>query len=201
MPRSSPHAYLVLSWLRKQVSIPSVKYSCGFQSHHPLAAALPFRIWGVLSSAPCNDSRKHVPHFTGSWWSPGRHSPKRVASLYILQRSRSLHFWSQFSPCVVRQFPAQLQLHKVCCVPVCTAPSALSLHPFSLVASFSSLSACITSTTSLQTAWLLLPVSAHPYFKCSAQNILCNFFICRPSYDVLLLPVPPYLLPSFGCNL
>ena len=41
--------------------------------------------------------------------------PKSVASLYVLQRSRSLHSWSQFSskasptsPCFVRQVPTQL---------------------------------------------------------------------------------------------
>ena len=45
----------------------------------------------------------------------GGTSPKRVASLYVLQRSRSLHSWSQFSskaspanPCLVRQVRAQV---------------------------------------------------------------------------------------------
>ena len=57
---------------------------------------------------PCNGSRKLVPCYTGSWWSPGRHSPKRVASPYILQRSRTLHSWSQISLFLVRQVPTQL---------------------------------------------------------------------------------------------
>ena len=43
---------------------------------------------GVCSSQPpSSGSGKHVPRYTGSWWSPGRHSPKGVASPYILQRS------------------------------------------------------------------------------------------------------------------
>ena len=51
MPKSSPYPYLFLSQLCKLVSIPSVKYAGGFQSHHPLATALSFRIWGMFFSA------------------------------------------------------------------------------------------------------------------------------------------------------
>ena len=51
MPRSSPHPYLFFSMLRKQTSVPSGTCTCGFQSCHPLAAALSFRVWGVLFSA------------------------------------------------------------------------------------------------------------------------------------------------------
>ena len=46
---------------------------------------------------------------------------------------------------------------------------------------------------------LSLSLSVHPYFNCSARNFLCDL-ISGPSYDVLLLPVPLYLLPSFSCH-
>ena len=48
--QKSLYPYLFLSWSHPQVSIFSGRYTCGFQSRHPLAAALSFRIWGVLSS-------------------------------------------------------------------------------------------------------------------------------------------------------
>ena len=48
MPRSFPYPYLFLSRMHKQISILSGRCSWGFQSCHPLEAALPFRFWGVL---------------------------------------------------------------------------------------------------------------------------------------------------------
>ena len=91
----------------------------------------------------------------------------------------------------------------------CTAPSALSVYPFLPPGFF--LSVYMTSTTSLQITWLPLPSYTRPHggipfsfsvpsFRCLAQNFLCDL-ISGPSYDVLLLPVPPYLLPSFDCCL
>ena len=82
-----------------------------------------------------------------------------------------------------------------------TAPSALSLHPL-LPHGF------YYFTTDHMPAALPIPdrmvestsLSDRCYFKCSAQNFLCDL-ISSPSYDVLLLPVPPYLLPSCRCHL
>ena len=51
MPRSSPCPSLSISQSQKQISILSGMCTFGFQSRHPLAAALSFRIWGVLFSA------------------------------------------------------------------------------------------------------------------------------------------------------
>ena len=45
VPRSSPFPCLSLSQSCKQISTLSGTCTCGFQSHHPLAAALPFRVW------------------------------------------------------------------------------------------------------------------------------------------------------------
>ena len=39
---------------------------------------------------PCSGSGRHAQCYAGSWWGPGRHSPKRVASPYIFQRSKCL---------------------------------------------------------------------------------------------------------------
>ena len=75
MPRSSPHPYLSISGTRKHIL--SGMLTCGFPSHHPLAAALSLRTWGALSQHLCSSSGSHVPCYTGSrclrGWSPGRH--------------------------------------------------------------------------------------------------------------------------------
>ena len=43
-------------------------------------------------------------------------------------------------------------------------------------------------------------LSAHPHFKCSSRDFLCDL-ASGPSYDVVHLPITPYLLPSFSCHL
>ena len=58
MLRSSPYPYLSISWPHKQISILSGRCTCGFQSCHPLEAALSFRIWGVLYPASMQWFRK-----------------------------------------------------------------------------------------------------------------------------------------------
>lgn len=89
VPRSSPHPYLFLSWPRKQMSILSGMCICEFQSRHPLTAALSFRIWGILNfhvvvqETMCCVTLDHGRVQQGP-------CSKRMASLYILQRSRSL---------------------------------------------------------------------------------------------------------------
>ena len=44
VPGSSPYPYRPIRQSGKQISIPSIMCTCGFQSHHPLAAALSFRV-------------------------------------------------------------------------------------------------------------------------------------------------------------
>ena len=99
---------------------PSGRFSCRFRSHHPLAAALSFRIWGTLSSASMQWFSKTYTLLHLSWWGPGRHSSKRVTSLYVLRRSPSLQlrvFSHRSAPSISHK--------SVLCRPVPTAPSAL----------------------------------------------------------------------------
>ena len=146
MSRNSPYPHFFLSQQCKQVSIPSGMCSCGSQSRHPLTAALSFRIWGVLSSASmwCYTCRVTLGHGGVQ----GGTCPKTVASLCILQRSRSLrlsfpgHSSVQASPrnsCLVRQVPAQLH----------------QLSPYTLYShrATSSLSTCMASSSLYQATW------------------------------------------------
>ena len=138
--------------------------------------------------------------------------PKRVASPYILQRSRNLHSWSQFSSKHLPQICAWLGRS-----PHRSISSLLTLFPPAWLLPLS------------QPTWFLFskprvislhsrphggpgPVlhpsghmaasslSAHSYFKCSVWNFLCNLK-SSPSYDVLLLLVHPHLLHPFSCHL
>ena len=133
--RSSPYLYLFLSQLSKEISILWGMCICGFQSRCPLVAALSFRIWGALSLPPCSSPGIHVPCYTGSWWSLGRHT-SQDGGLYVLQRSRSQHSlftvqhpkhltwicaWLGRFP----QFPAPSTF-----LDPCTTASAFSFHPF-----------------------------------------------------------------------
>ena len=72
----------------------------------------------------------------------------------------------------------------------CTAPSALSFHLFLLHGFF-------LHSFRPQNG---IPFSFSLPVKCLAQNFLCDL-ISGPSYEVLLLPVPLYLLPTFGCHI
>ena len=87
MPRSSPYPYLSITWSNKQISILSGKCARGFQSCPPLAAALFFRTWGVLHVV----LQENMCHVTLDHGGVQRGTcAKRVTSLYVLQRSRSL---------------------------------------------------------------------------------------------------------------
>ena len=66
----------------------------------------------------------HVTHSHGEV--QGSTCAKTVASLYILQRSRSLHSQSQFSPCFVRQVPARLHQLSPCTLSSLLASSSQS---------------------------------------------------------------------------
>ena len=189
MPRSSPYPYLFLSWLHKQVSILFGRCSCGFQSHHPLSSSLLQDLGCIVPSlhVVVQGNMYHITLNNGGV--QGGTCPKRMASLFVLQRSRSLKLSIpnhnsvelQASPtnlCLVRQVPTQL--HQL-------SAYTLSSH----MASSSSLSDFMVEFSSLST---------HPCFKCSARNFLCDL-MSGPSCDVLLLPVPSYLLPSPGCHL
>ena len=145
-----------------------------------------------------------------SWWSPGRHmSQESDFSICPSLKQKSAAQQSQFGS---KHLP---QIH-----------ACLGRSPHSSIRSFlKPFPPAYMAATSLQTARHLLPyyprphgrkktpslhpfklcdcfplLSAHPYSKCSAWNFLCDF-TSSPSYDVLLLPVPPYLLLSFGCHL
>ena len=121
--------------------------------------------------------------------------PKRVAS-YILQRSRSLQLlsqsvWLQASAtnlCLVR---GPSQLHQLCCCLLQAGFLAglLLLTPDLMASPY---------TPDLMEDWTP-SLSARNYLECSAQNFLCDL-ISGLSYEVLLLPVPLYVLP-FGCHL
>ena len=90
-PEVPQYAYLFLSQLHKQGSSLFGMCSCEFQNHHPLSAALSFRIWGSYkymiikylntwcSQPPCSGSGKHVLCCTGSWWSSGRYTSQERA--------------------------------------------------------------------------------------------------------------------------
>ena len=102
MPRRSPAPYLFLSWSHKQVSILSRRCPCGFQSRHPLAAALLQDLGcAVLSLHAVSGSGKHMLCYTGSWCSPGRHTSQKSAfsvhpsekQKYLLFHSRQHGFW------------------------------------------------------------------------------------------------------------
>ena len=102
---------------------------------------------------PCSGPGKHMLCYTGSWWIgvQGATYPERVASLYVLQRSRSL----QFS--IPGHSSAQLQapLTNLCLAgQVPAQPSAFSLHPF-LPHGF---------TSSYQAAWQILHTRPHDFF-------------------------------------
>ena len=160
MPRSSPYPYLFLSQLHKQVSIPSGRCSCDFQSH-------------LLQQLYPSGSGVHCPQPLCSG------SGKRAVLHWVMVESREAHIPKEWllhmsfteaevcssrvpvllqapptNPCSVRQLPAELH----------------QLSPYTL--------------TSLQTTWQFPPyypkphgrktpsLSDYPYFKCSAQNFL-----------------------------
>ncbi|KAF6086296.1 hypothetical protein HJG60_008488 [Phyllostomus discolor] len=101
---------------------------------------------------------------------------------------------SPINLCLVRQVPAQLHELSPYTPPSHMASSSLSTH--------------MASSSPNHMASPYIPdllaefpsLSAHPHFKCSSQKFLHDL-ISNPSYDVLLLPVPPYLLPSFSYHL
>ena len=95
--QSSLSPYLFLSRLCKQVSIPSGRCSCGFQSDHPLAVALSFRIWGTLFSASMLMVQGNMCHVT---MDHGRHtSPESGFSVRTSEKPKSVvqHSQPQFS--------------------------------------------------------------------------------------------------------
>ena len=59
-----------------------------FQNRHPLTAALFFRIWGC-PQPPRGSLGNHVPCYTGSWWSPGRHTSQE-SGLFVCPAEKSI---------------------------------------------------------------------------------------------------------------
>ena len=119
------------------------------------------------------------------------------------------------NPCLVRQVPIQLQhlsphtlfSHMTASFTTDRMPPSLLHQATGRIAPRSRRSSSLTGDSMAESPSLLAQ-AAWPNslsfsllsFKCSAQNFPCHL-ISGPSYDVLLLPIPPYLLPSFSCHL
>ena len=85
-----PIPRVFLSRLSKEISILSGMCTVGFRLAILWQQLSPSGSGVRCSQPPDRGSGKHVPPYTGWWWGPGRHSPKRATSPYVLQRSRSL---------------------------------------------------------------------------------------------------------------
>ena len=150
------------------------------------------------SQPPFSGSGKHVPCYTGSWCSPGRHSPNGVASSYVLQRSKSSQV-SMPSPSSAPSISHESVLGEA---GPHTAPSAVTLHPF--------LQAAWLLPHLFQTSWLnpsvLLRASRWNHFSFRLPSFKGQ---PRTSYVTSYLAPPmmcyfcqfPHLLPSFCCPL
>ena len=116
MPQSSPYPYLFLSQLHKQFSICSGWHTHGFQSCHPFARALSFRIWGICPQLLCTSPGKHAVLLWITVKSRKAHVPRKrllytsfreakVNSVSI-PRQTSVFQASPMNLCLVWQVPA-----------------------------------------------------------------------------------------------
>ena len=116
MPQSSPYPYLFLSQLHKQFSICSGWHTHGFQSCHPFARALSFRIWGICPQLLCTSPGKHAvllwitvksrkAHVPRKWLLYTSFREAKVNSVSI-PRQTSVFQASPMNLCLVRQVPA-----------------------------------------------------------------------------------------------
>ena len=137
--------------------------------------------------------------YTGAWQGPGGTSAKRMTSLYILRRSRSLQLIipSQSSAASIshKSMLGQAGPCRALSVLLPSSPCRLPNGP--------SLSYGRPHAYSLNTLWWTSFFFSLPSFKSSAQNFLHDLISGPPMMCQYLpfLPVPQYLLPSFGCHL
>ena len=194
MPRSALYPYLFLRRLHEQVSIPSGRSCSGLQSQHPFTEALPFRIWGTCPQSPCSGSGKHVPCYTGSWWSPKRYiSPESDFSICPSEKRKSAAQHSQFASKHLPQIWAWLGRSLDSSIssfltpfPPAWLPSHFRLHGIFLL------------TTRGHRAGKNPSLSDHPYFKClfgtsyvtscTASPMMCYF--CQFPHIFYLLWLP-----------
>ena len=126
-----------------------------------------------------------MPCHTGLWWGPGGHSPKKVTSLHVLQRSRSLQLSilrHSSAPTISR---GSLLGGAGLCSSISSAVAvfpSLNLSPLRPHAALLCLSHLL-QTSSLHVNSFLHPFSP-PSFQCLAQNFLCDL-IPHPSCDAL----------------
>ena len=148
MPRSFPHPYLFLRWLSKQVSIPSGRCSWGFRVAILSQQLSPWGSGVRCPRPPCNGSGKHVPCYSGSWWSPGRHmSQESDFSICPSLKQKSAAQQSQFGS---KHLP---RIH-----------ACLGRSPHSSIRSFlKPFPPAYMAATSLQTARHLLPYYPRPH--------------------------------------
>ena len=151
----------------------------------------------------CSGSGKYVLCYTGSWWSLGNHtSQESVFSVMSFRKAEVCipgHSSFQLQAplmnlCLVSQVPAWL--HQL-------SPSTLSCHMGNrLHACFFTIPGCMVESPYFMapSSWLPASLSTHPHSKCLARNFLCDL-ISHPSYDMLCLPIPLYLLPPSGFHL
>ena len=128
------------------------------------------------SQPPCIGSRKHVPCYTGSWWSPGRHTSQESGfSVYLPEKLKSAFLCHssafQASPtnmCLVQQvlaIPSSISFD-TCPSGRFPTQSPLSYSSFFLTTDqhgcplHYSLHSCVSSwMLPLQTTWLHLSLS------------------------------------------
>ena len=128
-----------------------------------------------------------MPCYTESWWGPGRHSPRRVTSLYVLKEAEVcdsaplVTVQLQASPtilCLVRQIPAAPSALPWSCL-VWSSPPAdfMVCTPVSLTHSRPLWTSSLHGGLSFLHPCSLLSLNA-------PRNFLCDI-ISSPSYDVL----------------
>ena len=196
MPRSTPHPYLFLSRVCKQVFIPSGRWSFGFQSSSSHSSSLLLDLGYIVLSL--HGSGKHVPCYTGSWWSLGRYTSQEGGfSVHPSEKQKSVAQQSQLSSKHISQIHAWLGnfLHSSISCLLTPFPPAWLLPPLQIAGLLlyytrphgritqRSRSSCSLTTDCMAeslhhkrhaycfTTNLMAEspsLSAHPYFKCSA---------------------------------
>ena len=96
MPRSPPYPYLFLSQPHKQTSILSGRCTVGFRVPILFLQQLSPSGSGVRCPQPPG-SGKRVQSYTGSWWSPGRHTSQESGFSIRPSEKQKEHSRSQSS--------------------------------------------------------------------------------------------------------